>query len=417
MKKFILSLSVFFVSLLIFASFSCKQKEKIIEKQMIQIRGEELQEKDTVVYKTRKYKGRDNKKREYKYLSLDFSRIEKPASLEGFTHYFHLPPASQGGTGTCWCFSTISLLESELKRLGKPEIKLSEMYIAYWEFVEKARRFIKEKSNSYFAHGSENNAVLRQMRKYGIVRESDYSGKAVRTKIEHSHGKLFKEMNNYLQFCKENAYWDEEKAIDYIKSILNKYLGKPPEVIEVDGKKMTPKEYLKNVLELPVDDYVVFMSLKSIPFYTKGEYNVRDNWWHSKDYYNVPLEDFYNAIVSALRGGYTVAIGGDISEPGKSRDDLVSIIPSFDIPQKLIDQDSREFRFKNRTTTDDHVIHIVGYKEMSDHTWFLIKDSLGGGKEGELKGLYFMRDDYVKLKMLTFMVHKDAVTDLLKKFP
>lgn len=414
-KNFILSLSVyFFASFLILNLPSCQQKERIIEKQIIQIEDEELQEKDTAIYKTRKYKGKDNKEREYKYLSLDFSRFEKPGSLESFTHYFHLPPISQGHTGTCWCFAAISFFESELKRLGKPEAKLSEMYIVYWEFVEKARRFIKEKGSSYFAHGSECNAVIRQMRKHGIVRESDYSG-LLESQTEHNHRDLFKEMNDFLQFCKENEYWDEEKAVDYIKIILNKHMGRPPETIEANGRKMTPGEYLKNVLELPLDNYAVFMSFKYVPFYTKGEFKVPDNWWNNKDYYNVPLEGFYNGVVSALKKGYTVAIGGDTSEPGNSRDSLIAIIPSFDIPQKLIDQDSREFRFKNRTTTDDHAVHIVGYKEMSDHTWFLIKDSLGGGKEGELKGLYFMRDDYVRLKMLVFMVHKEAVSDLLEK--
>ena len=32
---------------------------------------------------------------------------------------------SQGSTGTCWCFATTSMLESELIRLGKGEIGLS----------------------------------------------------------------------------------------------------------------------------------------------------------------------------------------------------------------------------------------------------------------------------------------------------
>ncbi len=411
MKKFFIP--ILFCALLIFLNFgliSCAQKEKVVEKQMIQISDKELQEKDVAIYKTKEVKG---KKRTY--FSFDFSRIEKPGSLEEFKPLFHFPPLRQGNTGTCWCFSTTSFLESEMKRMGKSEVKLSEIYTVYWEFVEKARRFIREKGNSYFQHGSEHNAVTARMKQYGAVRESDYSGLLPGHK-EHDHDKLFGEINNYLQFCKVNEYWDEEKAISYVQSILNKYLGKPPETIEVDGQTMTPKEYLESVLRLPLDDYLCFISFKYLPFYTKGEYKVPDNWWHSQDYNNVPLDEFYEAIVKALKNGYTVALAGDVSEPGMSGEDDIAIVPTFDLPAKLIDQDSREFRFENRTSTDDHAIHIVGYKESGGHSWFLIKDSMGSAFQGKFEGYYFYRDDYLKLKMLAFMVHKDAVSELLEKF-
>jgi bleomycin hydrolase len=151
------------------------------------------------------------------------------------------------------------------------------------------------------------------------------------------------------------------------------------------------------------------------PFFQQGEYTVPDNWWHSADYYNVPLKEFYQAIADAVKNGYTVALGGDTSEVGKNGDEDVAIIPSFDIPAKLIDQSAREFRFKNKTSTDDHAIHLVGYKKLGDHTWFLIKDSGSSAQRGQLKGYYMYRDDYVKLKMLNFMVHKDAVLKLLNK--
>jgi bleomycin hydrolase len=397
------SLSLMFIS--------CGKKEEVAEKPAEQISDKVLQEKNVAVYKTRKVGGKARK-----YLSFDFSQVDKPASLKGFVQYFHFPPIRQHRTGTCWCFSTTSFFESEMKRLGKDPVKLSELYTVYWEFVEKARRFIGEKGDSFIAHGSEHNAVIRQMKKYGAVRASDYTG-LLSGQTEHDHDKLLQEIRNYLQFCKDNEYWDEEKAISYVISILNKHLGKPPETIDVDGQTLTPKEYLDTVLQLPLDDYVAFISFKSLPFYTKGEFKVPDNWWHSKEYHNVPLDDFYSAIVDASKSGYTAAIGGDISEPGINGEDDVAIVPTFDIPQKLIDQDSREFRFTNRTSTDDHAIHIVGYKEGDGHAWFLIKDSGSSAQKGQFKGYYLYRDDYVKLKILTFMVHKDAVTSLLEKFP
>lgn len=365
---------------------------------------------DTVVYKVTEFQGKERA-----VLTLDFSTLAKPGSVESFAPLFHLPPLSQGRTGTCWAFAATSFLESELKRLGRGETKLSEMYTVYHEYIEKARRFVREKGDSHFAQGSELNAVIERMKQYGAVPASSYPGRKA-DQEQHDHSKLEREMLDYLQFVKAHELWDEEQVLANIKMTLNKYLGEPPATITVGKKTMTPREYLANVLRLPLDDYVSVMSTKAEPFYTKAEYKMPDNWWHSKDYYNVPLEEFYAALKEALQRGYTAALAADTSEPGKSGENDVAIVPSFDIPPSFINQDSREFRIYNRTTTDDHAIHAVGYQRIGDHDWFLIKDSGSSAFRGEHKGYFFFRDDYVRLKVLVFMVHKDAIPELLAKF-
>jgi bleomycin hydrolase len=411
MRKSIIFLPLYVLIIsLSYVFFTCSPEQKIIERQTIQIGESDITEKNVVYYKTAESRGREKT-----YLATDLSTIEKPASLDEFTQYFHNPPVRQDKTSTCWCFATTSFFESELKRLGRGEFKLSELYTVYWEFLEKARGFIQKKGDQLFTAGSEHNAVIARMKEYGAVPASAYSG-LLPGQTEHDHSQLHKEIETYLMFCKEHGYWDEDKAVSYVKSILNKYLGSPPETVQVEGRTITPKEYLDEVLELPLDDYVSLISFKYIPFYTKGEFRVPDNWWHSEEYYNVPLDEFYDAIVRALKSGFTVDFGGDISEPGISGDDDIAIIPTFDIHPRLIDQDSREFRYSQKTSTDDHAIHAVGFKDVGDHTWFLIKDSGGSAQRGLFPGYYMYRDDYVKLKMLTITVHRDAVSDLLKKF-
>ena len=365
---------------------------------------------DKALYITEEKDGKTQQK-----FTLDFSKIKKPKSLDEFTKLTHLPPVTQDTTGTCWCFSTISFLESELARTGKEPVKLSEMYIVYWEYIEKVRRFVQEKGDSFLGQGSEHNAVSRHIKTHGLVRQSDYTG-LLSGQTKHNHSPMFREIRSYLNYLKENEIWDEDQAVEYTKLVLNKHLGEPPKTIKVDGKEITPLQYMTDVLGLNPDDYVCFMSLMYAPFYEKTEYKVPDNWWHSEDYYNVPLNEFYQAIADAVKNGYTIALGGDTSEIGKSGDEDIAIIPTFDIPAKNINQSAREFRFKNRTSTDDHAIHLVGYKKMGDHTWFLIKDSGRSAHRGKFKGYYMYRDDYVKLKMLNFMVHKDAVQNILKKF-
>ena len=129
------------------------------------------------------------------------------------------------------------------------------------------------------------------------------------------------------------------------------------------------------------------------------------------------------ALNKAISKGYSVSIGGDVSEPGllAGKDEpQVAIIPDFDIPSKYINDDAREFRFYNKTTTDDHGMHLVGSLKQDGHTWYLIKDSSSGSRNNNPKspefGYYFFKDDYVKLKMMGFTVHKNAVKYLLKKF-
>ena len=152
------------------------------------------------------------------------------------------------------------------------------------------------------------------------------------------------------------------------------------------------------------------------PYYQKVEYDVPDNWWHSKEYYNVPLDQFMSILKNAIRNGYTMALGGDTSEPGYEGHAGVAVVPSFDIPADAIDESSRQFRFSNHTTTDDHGIHLVGYTEKDGTDWYLIKDSGSGSRNNSHPGYYFYREDYVKLKMMGFTVHRDAATEILKKF-
>jgi bleomycin hydrolase len=350
-----------------------------------------------------------------KKLRMDFTGLELPKSASEFTSYWHIPPVSQGLTGTCWSFSTISFFESEIYRLTKREIKLSELHTVYWEYVEKARRFVQERGNSEFGEGSEGNAVTRIWKTYGTVPAAAYTGMQLGQKF-HDHSKLYQEMRDYLNSLKNNNGWNEDVAISTIKSILNHYLGEPPSTVVVNGMKMTPREYLDKIVKLNLDDYVEFLSLAEKPYYQQVEYEVSDNWWHNKQYYNVPLDEFMMILKRAIRKGYTLALGGDTSEPGIEGHAGVAMVPSFDIPSAYIDESARQMRFSNATTGDDHGIHLVGFKETAGGDWYLIKDSGAGSRNNNHPGYYFFHEDYVKLKMLDFMVHKDVAQDILKKF-
>jgi bleomycin hydrolase len=351
-----------------------------------------------------------------KVFKADFSEFVIPSSKNEFEFYWHFDPEPypQGNTGTCWDFCTTSFYESEIYRLRGEKIKISEIYTAYWEFVEKARGYIQTRGKSLFAHGSESNAVKRIMKKYGAVPHEVYTG-LLKGQTYHDHSKMFDEMKTYLESRKKINAWNEEETVNNIKSILNHYLGTPPELFEYQGKQYTPHSFLSDIIKLDLDNYVEFQSTIKQPFYEYTELEVPDNWWHNKDYINIPLTEFMRIVKESIRDGYTVCIGGDVSEPGLDGEVEAAVIPAFDIPSDFIDEYSREYRISNYSTEDDHGIHLVGYKEQDGKDWYLIKDSGSSSRNGNNVGYYFYHEDFVKLKMLSFMVHKDMVEDIIAK--
>lgn len=348
-----------------------------------------------------------------KVLTVDLSRLERPRALSEFTTFWHTPPKRQWWTNTCWCFSTVSFLESEAKRMNGQALKLSEMFTVYWEYVEKAKGFVRTRGASVFEEGSESEAVLLRWKQYGTVPEAAYPGLPAGQTV-FNHQPLIDELHAYLAGVKAQGAWDEATVVRCVRAILDKHLGVPPASVKVGGRDLTPLQYLAEVVRVNPDDYVEIMSQMHAPFWTRAEYPFSDNWWHSANTLNVPLDDWYRGLQGALKAGYTAALGGDVSEPGYQGAEDCAIVPTFDCPPEAINQDSREFRISNKTTDDDHGIHAVGFTRKAGHDWFLIKDSARSSQRG-IPGYTFYRDDYVRLKMLTYLVHKDAVKDLVAK--
>ncbi len=393
-----------------------KRQEDPILKEMEKADRDLQKQKDekTAEIRERQKAEKEKKKEAARQIASDMTGVNPPASVESFTSPFHFAPVRQYLTGTCWSFSGTSYFESEIYRLTGKKIKLSEMWTPYHEYLEKCRRFIRERGDSFIGEGSEAGSLIRIWKMYGVVPATAYPG-VTHPGEKYDHSALIREIRLYLDFVKKNNLWDEDANLKHIALILDRYMGHPPDRFEYDGRTMTPKEFLARETGLNMDDYVSVMSTLYYPFFTRDEFRSPDNWWHSKDYVNVPLDQWYTALVGAIKAGYTVILGGDVSEPGKLGPKDVAFIPSFDIPAEYIDQSAREYRIANHTTTDDHAIHLVGYTRVGDQDWFLIKDSGSSANWGPNKGYYFFRGDYLRLKILFFTVHKDCLKDILSR--
>lgn len=360
------------------------------------------------------YENPNNITESKKYLSAETSDIISPSTPDDFKKQWHNAPLSQGNSGTCWSFATTSLLESEIFRISGKKIKLSELYFVYWEYVERAKYFVEHKGDCYLGEGSEASAFRRLMTQYGIMPDTIYSG-MLKGQTVIDHEKLFSEYENYLKYVKAESLWDSATVVNTVKSIINSYMLKPPSEFNFEGKKYSPVSFMNDYCKIIPHDYFSFMSDNKFTFNQHAELVENDNWWHCSDYYNIPADDFMTIVNEALTEGYTISICGDFSEPGIDKQKQIMFIPSFDIPFSEINDDARQIRLSNQTTTDDHCIHLIGYTEKDGVKWYLIKDSSAGAFDGKYQGYRYMREDYVKLKMMNLFLYKYGAKKILDK--
>lgn len=342
------------------------------------------------------------------------------------------PVQNQGMTGTCWSFSTLSFFESEILRLKKMKVKLSEMFVVRKTYTLKAENYVRMHGNATFAEGGEPTDVINCWKNYGMVPQEVYNtGFRELETYPYNHkpldSTLLSEMKKVVD--PKNTKLDPAAWKANVESILDKYLGKAPEEFEYKGKKYTPKTYAAE-LGLNPDDYILLSSFTHHPFYKPFILEVPDNWaW--KEYNNVKLEDMMKTIDNALANGYGVAWAADVSEPFFRFKDGLAQVPEnwgtmsdaekdncFIKPckQQDITPEMRQAGFDDYQTQDDHGMHLIGTAtDQSGNKYYLVKNSWGT-KRNDCDGYFYATPEYLKLKTISITVHKKAVPgDLLKK--
>lgn len=325
----------------------------------------------------------------------------------------------QGETGTCWCFSSTSVVESECLRKGLPALDLSEMYIVRNIYMEKAKNYIHRQGFTRFDEGGLSHDFIRAAAIYGLMPENVYSG-LTNGRTTHNHGPMVEAMKNYLDSLLKVKRPLPDNWTARVSSILDQYLGAPPASFTYNGKNYTPVTFAKEVVKFSPDDYVNLTSFTDHPYYAPFIVQVPDNYSNGA-YYNLPLEEFVNVAKAAVTKGYTISWDTDMSNRGwltgkgyglyPADDSLLKKVPfNPDMSEKVVTPEDRQRLYEELVTEDDHLMQITGLgKSAGGKEFFIVKNSWGP-KAGPFEGYMHVSVPYFALNTITIVVPK-AVLD------
>ena len=376
----------------------------------------------------------------------DDQKKEKDPNEPVFTTIVANPITSiknQARSGTCWAYSTLAFFESEILKKTKKNIDLCEMFVANKDYMDRAILKVRMHGDAQFSQGGSAYDVFYVLKNYGICPEDAMP----------LPGTMYGDtLNNFNQFFKvmepyvEASAKSESKKLNQtwkvgFQGILDAYLGKCPETFTYEGKNYTPKTFA-NSLGLNWDDYVSITSYTHYPFYTEFPVEVQDNWRQGLSW-NLPIDEMARIIDNAIRNGYTVAWGGDVSEDGFTRNGLALLYDAkgeslegsdmakwlklspyekmnkltelgINAPEMTPTQEKRQEEYDNWTLTDDHGMLIYGIaKDQNGKEYYMVKNSWG--ETGKYKGTWYMSKNYIVAKTMDYMVNKNAIPKDIRK--
>jgi len=320
---------------------------------------------------------------------------------------------NQQASGTCWSFGTTSFLESEIIRLTEKQVDISEMYSVRMAYFEKAQNYILRQGMTNFSEGGLSHDVFRNIELHGVMPQSAYTG-LVEGDTSIDHGELSSGMKGYLDAVIKNGHpgrhWN--KALE---GILDAYMGPLPFDFTYENKNYDPMSFA-DLTGIRSENYFSVTSFNHHPFHRYFILEIPDNYMNGS-YFNVKLDEMVSIIDYALEHGYSVLWDGDVGEKGFSQKEGVAVLPVnpgsdsiFTKPGKeiVVTQENRQAAFMSYRTTEDHLMHLVGWaKDQNGEVYYIIKNSWG--ERGTYKGFLYMSLSYLKMKTVSITVYKDGI--------
>ena len=347
---------------------------------------------------------------------------------------------NQNRSSTCWSFSGLGFLESELLRMGKGEYDLSEMYVVHNTMTDRARNYVRFQGASSFSPGGSFYDVIYCLKNYGLVPQDAMPGIMYGDSL-HVHNELDAVAEGYVnaiakgKFSKLSPVWR-----DGLSKIYDNYLGELPESFTYEGKTYTPQSFAQ-MLGLNADDYVSITSYTHHPFYSQFPLEIQDNWRNGMSY-NLPIDELMEVMDNAVNNGYTIAWGSDVSEQGFTRNGIAVMpdaakaasmtgsdmarwtgmspadkraeLTARPLPEVNVTQEMRQQAYDNWETTDDHGMVIYGIaKDQTGKEYYMVKNSWG--KSGKYDGIWYASKPFATYKTMNIVVNKNSIPKHIAK--
>ncbi len=341
----------------------------------------------------------------------------------------------QNQSGTCWAYSSLAFFEAELLRMGKGQHDLCESFLVYHTYMDRADKAVRTHGDVSFSQGGSFYDAVYCLKNYGICpQEAMPAPGSLYGDSLFNFNQLDAVASAYVKAIAQGKH--KKLSLSWKKDLCNiyaNYFGELPKNFKVDGKEYTPHSYVES-LGLNMDDYISLTSYTHYPFYTKFIIEVQDNWRWAESY-NLPLDEFMDVMVSAVKNGYTFAWGSDVSEKGFDARKGVATVPAgakendktgSDAArwtgsndrnnatiaggegELTITQEMRQIGYDNWTTTDDHGMVIYGIaKDAKGKEYFMVKNSWGD--YGPYNGMFYASMPFVAYKTMNILIHKDAL--------
>ncbi len=348
---------------------------------------------------------------------------------------------NQFKSSTCWSFSSLALIESELLRMGKGEYDLSEMFVVHHTMQDRAKNFVRYHGDSSFSPGGSFADMLYCLKNYGIVPQDAMPGIMYGDTLPN-HAELDAVAGAVVRAI-ANGNWKKLSPVwqQAVEAIYDVYLGKCPEKFTYNGKEYTPQSFFE-MLGINTDDYVSLTSYTHHPFYTSFALEIQDNWRQSLSY-NLPIDELMQVFDYAVNNGYTIAWGADVSEIGFTRKGI-GVMPDADhgadltgsdmahwlglsdadkraeltkapLPEIQVTQEMRQTAFDNWETTDDHGMLIFGIaNDQNGKPYYMVKNSWGT-QRSDYQGIWYVSQAFAKYKTMNIVLHKNAIPKDIRK--
>ena len=353
------------------------------------------------------------------------------------------PVKDQNKSGTCWCYSSNTFFEDEILRKTGKEMHLSEGFVVYHCYLDKAVKYIRMDGKINFAEGGSGLDVPYVWKTYGVVPNDVYTGMTNGDK-KFATAELTDALSGYVSVINKNQMKKLTPAwLQGFTGILDAYMGKLPETFTYQGKTYTPQSFAAS-LPINIDDYIGITSFTHHPFYKPFMMEVADNWLWG-EYQNVPIDELQAIVDNAIDKGYPVGWAADVSEKGfkwrkgyallvkeKDADDLTGTDrerweqlsdkdreeEKWEItgpcPEYEVTQESRQQGFDNKETTDDHGMVIVGKAvDQEGNKYYKVQNSWDTNQL--YHGFLYVSEAYFKAKTIDIYVNKEVIPTAISR--